>query len=53
MESEKTAEAMWKQIVQIQKYDVVNWKLKWNIDPRWETNAIVNTSVYLSILKIF
>ena len=33
MENEKSAEAMWKQIFQIQKYDLVNWKLKWNITP--------------------
>ena len=31
MEKEKSAEAMWKQIFQIQKCDLVNWKLKWNI----------------------
>ena len=29
MEWEKSAEAMWKQIFQIQKYDLVNWKLKY------------------------
>ena len=39
MEMEKSAEAMWKQIFQIQKYDPVNWKLKWNINPRWEVSG--------------
>ena len=34
------AEAMWKQIFQIQKYYLVNWKLKLNINPRWEINTI-------------
>ena len=28
MEREKSAEAMWNQIFQIQKYDLVNWS--WN-----------------------
>ena len=40
MERSKSAETMWKQIFQIQKYDLVNWKLKWNINPRWEINTI-------------
>ena len=52
MEREKSAEAI-KQTFQIQKYDLVNWKLKWNINPRWEINAIENTCVFLSILMIF
>ena len=53
MDREKSAEAMWKQIFQIQKYDLVNWKLKLNINPRWEINTIENTGVFLSILRIF
>ena len=40
MEREKSAEAMWKQIFQIEKYHLVNWKLKWNINPRWEISNI-------------
>ena len=30
MERKTIAEAMWKQIFQVQKYDLVNWKLRWN-----------------------
>ena len=30
MEWVKSAEAMWKQIFQIQRYDPVNWKLKYS-----------------------
>ena len=44
---------MWKQIFQIQKYDLVNWKLKWNNNPRWEINTIKNTGVFLSIFGTF
>ena len=36
------AEAMWKQIFQIQKNLLVNWKLKWNINPRWEIYTTEN-----------
>ena len=39
MEREKIAEIMWKNFFQIQKYDMVSWKLKWNINPRWEINT--------------
>ena len=53
MDREKSAEAMWKQIFQSQEYDLVNWKLKLNINPRWEINTIENTGVFLSILRIF
>ena len=53
MEKEKRTEAMWKQICQIQKFDLVKWKLKWNIDPSWEINSTENTNVFLSILRIF
>ena len=42
MEREKNAEAMWKQIFQIQKYDLVTWKLKWNINLTWEINTSEN-----------
>ena len=34
METEKISEAMWKRIFQIQKYDLVNWNLKLNINPK-------------------
>ena len=47
MELEKSAEAMWQQIIQIQKYDLVNWKLKWNINPRWEINIIESAGGFL------
>ena len=47
MEREKSAEAMWKQIIQIQKDDLVKWKLKRSIKPRWEINTIKNTGVFL------
>ena len=31
MEKEKSGEAMWKQIFQIQKYDLLNWLIEsWN-----------------------
>ena len=40
MEKEKSAGGMWKQIFQIQKYDLVNEKLKWNIDTGWEINTL-------------
>ena len=53
MKREKSADAVWKQVFQIQKYDLVNWKLKWNIKPRWEINTIENTGVFLSVLRIF
>ena len=53
MDREKSAEAMWKQIFQSQEYDLVNWKLKLNINPRWKINTIENTGVFLSILRIF
>ena len=36
MEWEKSAEAMWKQIFQIQKYDLVNWNIN-------HINTIENT----------
>ena len=52
METEKSAEAMWKQIFSDSKIWPVNWKLKRNINPRWERNAIKNTGVFLSILGI-
>ena len=39
---EKSAEAMWKQIFQIQKYDLVNWKSKWNSNSKWEVISIKN-----------
>ena len=52
-EREKGAKAMWKQIFQIQKYDLVNEKLKWNNNPRWEMNTIENKGVFLSILHFF
>ena len=47
MEKENYAEAMRKQIFQIQKYDPVNWKLKWNINSSWEINSIGNTMAFL------
>ena len=53
MDREKSVEALWKQIFQSQEYDLVNWKLKLNINPRWEINTIENTGVFLSILRIF
>ena len=40
MEKEKRAGGLWKQNFQIQKYDLVNEKLKWNIDTGWEINTI-------------
>ena len=52
MQREKSAEAMWKQIFQIQKYDLVNWKLKRIINLMWETNTIENTGAFFSILRI-
>ena len=44
MEREKSAEATGKQIqvLQIQQYDLVNCKFKWNINPRVEINTIEN-----------
>ena len=42
MERGKSAEAMWKQIFSDSKNDLVNWKLKWNINPKWEINTIEN-----------
>ena len=39
---EKSAKALWKQIIQIQKYDLVNWKLKQNFNLMWEINTIEN-----------
>ena len=42
-----------KRIFQIQKYDLLNWKLRWNINLRWEINTIENTGVFLSVSRIF
>ena len=42
MEREKSAEDMWKQVFQNRKYNLVNWKLKWNVNTMWEINTIEN-----------
>ena len=52
MKRERSAEAMWKQIFQIQKYDFANWKLKWNINPGWEIKTIEDTDV-LQFWEVF
>ena len=38
MEREKSAEDMWKQIFQIQKCELVNWKLKWDMNILWDNH---------------
>ena len=47
MEREKRTEAMGKQIFQIQKYDLVNSNLKWNLNPRSERNTPENFENFL------
>ena len=53
MERQKINEIVWKQIFQIQKYDLVNWKLKWNINPKSEISTIENwiKELWLNSLK--
>ena len=49
MEKKKSAEAMRRQIFEIQKYNPVNWKLKWNFNTTWEINTIEN---YIKLLPL-
>ena len=49
MEKKKSAEAMRRQIFEIQKYNPVNWKLKWNFNTTWEINTIEN---YIKLLSL-
>ena len=43
---------MWKQIFQIQIYNLVSWKLKWNINLKWEIDAIKNQATAIKLLEV-